>query len=48
MDYGDPILLAIYLMIDHGLTFVPVVKAGKITGIVYIEDALSEVIAPVM
>lgn len=48
IDYNDPILLAIYLMIDHGLTFVPVVKQNQIAGVVYIEDALNEVIKPVI
>jgi CBS-domain-containing membrane protein len=48
VDYHDPLLLAIYLMIDHGLTFVPVMKSDQIVGVVYIEDALNEAIAPVI
>lgn len=48
VDYNDPILLAIYLMIDHGLTFVPVMQSGKIVGIIYVEDALTEVISPMI
>lgn len=47
-DLNDPILLVIYLMIDHGLTFVPVMKLNEIVGVVYIEDALNEVIASVI
>jgi len=48
VDFHDPVLLAMYFMIDHDLTFVPVVNGGQIVGIVYIEDALNEVIAPVI
>jgi CBS domain-containing protein len=48
VEYQDPVLLAMYLMIDHGLAFVPVVKSGEVVGIVYVEDVLSEVIAPVI
>ncbi len=45
VDFEDHALLAVNLMIDRDLTFVPVVKAGQIAGILYIEDALNEVIA---
>jgi CBS-domain-containing membrane protein len=44
VDFNDPALFAVYLMIEHSLAFVPVAKAGQIVGIVYIEDALHEVI----
>gem|GEM_PF-3295174 len=48
VEYNDPILLAIYLMIEHDLTFVPVMKDDRIVGVVYVEDALNEVIATVL
>jgi signal-transduction protein with cAMP-binding, CBS, and nucleotidyltransferase domain len=48
VDFKDPIMLAFYLMVDHNLTFVPVVKAGQVEGVIYIEDALNEVIASIM
>ena len=48
VDYCDPALLAIYMMIDHNLTFVPVVENGQIAGIVYAEDALHEVITHIV
>jgi CBS domain-containing protein len=48
VEFHDPVLLSMYLMIDHGMTFVPVTKDGQIVGIVYIEDALHEVISPVI
>ncbi len=47
VDFDDPALLAIYIMIDYDLAFVPVVKAGQIVGILYVEDALKEVISAV-
>ena len=48
VDFNDPALLAVNLMIDRDLTFVPVVKAGQIAGILYVEDALKEVIASII
>ncbi len=48
VDIGDPILLAICLMIDHDLTFVAVTKDDEIVGIAYIEDALQEVITEIV
>ena len=44
IDYDDYALLAIYLMIDRNLTFVPVVKDEQIVGLVYAEDVLHDVI----
>ena len=48
VDRSDPALIAIYLMINHNLTFVPVVENGRIVGIVYAEDALHEVITHIV
>jgi signal-transduction protein with cAMP-binding, CBS, and nucleotidyltransferase domain len=48
VDHDDPMLLAIYLMIDRGLTFVPVVRDGQIVGLVYAEDVLHEVIGHIV
>lgn len=45
IEYDDHALLAIYLMIDRNLTFIPVVKDGQIVGLVYAEDVLHEIIA---
>jgi CBS-domain-containing membrane protein len=42
LEYDDYALLAIYLMVDRGLSFVPVIKNRQIVGIVYAEDALQE------
>ncbi len=47
-DINDPILFAIYLMIDHDLTFIAVTKDNEIVGIVYIEDALQEIISEIV
>lgn len=44
-EVDDPILLVTHLMIDHGLTFVPVTRSGEIVGLIYLEDALNEVMA---
>jgi predicted transcriptional regulator len=46
-DVDDPILLVTDLMIDHGLTFVPVMRSGEIVGLIYFEDALREVMASI-
>lgn len=43
VEYDDPAVLAVHLMIDHKLTFVAVVQNGQVVGILYIEDALDEV-----
>jgi len=48
VDYNDYPLLVIYLMIDHNLTFVPVVQNGQIAGIVYLDDVLHEVIKSIV
>lgn len=48
VDYNDYALLAIYLMIDRNLSFVPVVQKGEIAGIVYAEDVLHEVITHIV
>jgi CBS-domain-containing membrane protein len=48
VDYDDYALLAIYLMIDRNLSFVPVVQKGQIAGIVYAEDVLREVITHIV
>ena len=42
LEYDDYVLLAIYLMVDRGLSFVPVIKDKQIVGILYAEDALHE------
>jgi CBS domain-containing protein len=44
LDYSDYALLAVYLMVDLGLSFLPVIKNDQIVGIVYAEDTLHEVI----
>ncbi len=44
LDINDSILLAINLMIDYNLTFIAVTKNNEVVGIIYIEDALHEVI----
>jgi CBS domain-containing protein len=48
VDAGDFALLAINLMIDRNLTYVPVVKDGQIVGIIYAEDVLQEVMAGIV
>lgn len=48
VDHDDSVLLAIYLMIDRSLTFVPVVRDGQIVGLVYAEDVLHEVIGHIV
>ncbi|GAB4348781.1 MAG: CBS domain-containing protein [Candidatus Abyssubacteria bacterium] len=48
VEYDDYALLAIHLMIDRNLSFVPVVKEGQIVGLVYAEDALHEVIRQIV
>ncbi|MEW5700694.1 MAG: CBS domain-containing protein [Candidatus Zixiibacteriota bacterium] len=45
VESNTPALLVMYLMIDRNLTFIPVVEGGKITGIIYAEDAIGEIIA---
>jgi len=40
VNYEDHALIALYLMIDQGLTFVPVVKDEQVAGLVYAEDVL--------
>jgi CBS domain-containing protein len=44
VEANEYILLALYLMMDRNLAFVPVVQAGSIVGILYTEDALHEII----
>ena len=48
VDYEDHALIALYLMIDQGLTFVPVVKDEQVAGLVYAEDVLHEVITNIL
>ena len=44
VELSTPALLVMYLMIDRNLTFIPVVEGGQIAGIIYAEDAVSEII----
>ena len=44
VDYNDFVPHAIYCMIDHNLTFVPVAQDNQIVGMAYAEDVLHEVI----
>ncbi|MBI5115405.1 CBS domain-containing protein [Candidatus Poribacteria bacterium] len=44
VDYDDYAMVAIHLMIDRDLSFVPVVRDGQIVGLVYAEDVIHEVI----
>jgi CBS domain-containing protein len=48
VEDDDPILLAIYMMIEYDLTFVPVTQENRIVGVIYVEDALNEVVASVL
>ncbi|MBI4719653.1 MAG: CBS domain-containing protein [Chitinivibrionia bacterium] len=48
VNFSDPALLAVHLMIDRDLTFVPVVRDGTVVGILNVEDALNEVIASII
>jgi len=44
VDYSDYVPHVIYCMIDHNLTFVPVVQDKQIVGMAYAEDVLHEVV----
>ena len=48
VDYEEYALLAIYLMIDRNLSFLPVVKDGQIAGLIYAEDVLHEMITQIV
>jgi CBS-domain-containing membrane protein len=48
VEHDDYALLAIHLMIDRNLSFVPVVRDGQIVGLVYAEDALHDVITQIV
>ncbi|MEW5796220.1 MAG: CBS domain-containing protein [Candidatus Zixiibacteriota bacterium] len=48
VDYEDSALSAIHLMIDRNLIFVPVMKDGQVTGLIYAEDVLHEVLAQIV
>lgn len=44
VDYNDHAFLAMHLMINRNLSFVPVARNGQIVGLVYAEDVLHEVL----
>lgn len=48
VSYNDPALIAMYVMIEHNFSFVPVAKEGHIVGLAYAEDVLRETIAEIV
>jgi len=48
VSFHDPALIAMYIMIEHNLSFVPVAKEGRIVGLAYVEDILRESIAEIV
>ena len=48
VSYNDPALIAMYVMIEHNFSFVPVSREGRIVGLAYAEDVLRETIAEIV